>query len=55
MAATETVKITAQVDENNQLAGIVIDFCDFRCMAATGPDCECHVCGGWNHGVLNNA
>ncbi len=23
--------------------------CDFRCMGAYGPNCEC-ACGGWNHG-----
>lgn len=28
--------------------------CDARCMAATGPNCECS-CGGKNHGAWNDS
>src|SRR5215472_6193871 len=32
--------------------GVTIEMdCDYRCMGATGPHCECQ-CGGTNHGAV---
>ena len=28
--------------------------CNAKCQNATGPNCEC-ICGGANHGIMNNA
>lgn len=44
--------VEAASDGQAILSGLVTEFCDFRCMYARGDDCECHICGGWNHGVL---
>ncbi len=52
--ATARQTTTELAEDSKIITGTVTDFCDFRCMYAAGPYCDCSVCNGWNHGVLHN-
>lgn len=50
---TDTLTTLPASDETDELEGTITEFCDYRCMYARGPECDCKGCNGSNHGLLS--